>query len=335
MEDGGRYEWWVIVFKVVYVIIDDEKLKYVAQLVLSLLSLQHWMPELPVEIVTDAATYHEITTGKLKQYFKDGVAFKVVPIPEIYDKKQKSRFLKTSLREIVEGDYLFLDTDTVVCRPFPVPVAKAELALALDLNAYPQEHFRLDGMDYCYAQSGIQKPALDCFYNSGVMLVKDTEYTHQVYALWHSQWRMLVEKGFACLDQPPLHKVVQEHKLAIAILEDVWNCQLACNPFPVELLDSAYIVHYFNDEDSLLDLPQFGTEDYEAKLREFIRAPKAHLKKIYAVDYERDKAYYRSSIYHVSHLLYERTPGLFKCLDKVAAAMYGIFHGVKSLVKKG
>ena len=37
-----------------------------------------------------------------------------VDVPVQYNQMQKSRFLKTTLREIVTGDYLFIDTDTVI-----------------------------------------------------------------------------------------------------------------------------------------------------------------------------------------------------------------------------
>ena len=38
----------------------------------------------------------------------------VVNVPEHYNKVQTSRYLKTSLRQTVEGDFLFIDSDTII-----------------------------------------------------------------------------------------------------------------------------------------------------------------------------------------------------------------------------
>ena len=98
--------------KVVYVLVSNKNDYYVEMLQLSLYSLRMFHPEDIVEVVMDEKTYSRL----VKQRHRLLVDVKpiVVEIPTEYSLMQRSRYLKTRLREIIVGDFLYLDTDTVI-----------------------------------------------------------------------------------------------------------------------------------------------------------------------------------------------------------------------------
>ncbi|MFX4681913.1 hypothetical protein ABTB34_20895, partial [Acinetobacter baumannii] len=67
--------------------------------------------------------------------------FQCVDVPGCYGKTERSRFIKTTIRKHVDGDFLFIDTDTVVCRELVPP--DCELGMVYDANTRavsPQLH---------------------------------------------------------------------------------------------------------------------------------------------------------------------------------------------------
>lgn len=63
------------------------------------------------------------------------------------------------------------------------------------------------------------------YFNSGVMLVRDTPVSHNLYKEWYIQWQHSLNKGVN-LDQPSMNYVnIQLGKL-ITELPGVWNCQI-------------------------------------------------------------------------------------------------------------
>ena len=101
--------------KVVYVLVSNKNDYYVEMLQLSLYSLRIFHPDDIVEVVMDEKTYSRLV--KQKHRLLADVKPIVVEIPKEYSLMQRSRYLKTRLREIIVGDFLYLDTDTVVAGP--------------------------------------------------------------------------------------------------------------------------------------------------------------------------------------------------------------------------
>ena len=99
--------------KIVYAVSSDEQDIYLEQTVLSVFSLKRHNPDAVVEFVVDERTDKTIVGKRelILQYVNKKI---VVEVPESYDKKQTSRFLKTNLRQYIDGDFLFIDSDTVI-----------------------------------------------------------------------------------------------------------------------------------------------------------------------------------------------------------------------------
>lgn len=104
-------------YTVCYVLTDDARLAYYDELLISLSSLRGQRDDGPVLILTDEATAAELERQGRRDHRALMAQERVVATPREYSQKERSRFIKTSMREHVEGDLFFLDTDTV----FPSP----------------------------------------------------------------------------------------------------------------------------------------------------------------------------------------------------------------------
>ena len=93
--------------KIVYVVTSDETDVYLEQALLSVFSLRKHNPNAYVELVVDQNTNTTITgkRGEILKYIDNKV---VVNVPEEYNKLSRSRWLKTSLRQHIKGDFLYI-----------------------------------------------------------------------------------------------------------------------------------------------------------------------------------------------------------------------------------
>ena len=94
--------------KIVYTLVSDESDTYLEQALLSVYSLRLHNPQAIVELIVDQFTSKTIVDkrSEIRKFITDLIT---VDVPEDYTKVQKSRYLKTNLRQFVKGDYLFID----------------------------------------------------------------------------------------------------------------------------------------------------------------------------------------------------------------------------------
>lgn len=172
--------------QIVYTLISSEKDYFLEELWVSLYSFRQFHPEATVNVLVDEPTRKYMEEfPKLCDMITNIV---VVPVPEKYNAKQRSRVLKTSFRKYLKGSLLFLDTDTVVCKSLDEVDS-----LTCDIACVPEMHLPFAKMPF--APYGSVKAALgvdvhDCpyYFNSGVMYVADTEKTHEFFKRWNEKW---------------------------------------------------------------------------------------------------------------------------------------------------
>ena len=169
--------------QIVYTLISSEKDYFLEELWVSLYSLRQFHPEVTVNVLVDEST--RIYMESFPELCNMITNIVVVPVSEKYNAKQRSRVLKTSFRQYLKGNLLFLDTDTVVCKPLD------EIdSLICDIACVPEMHLPFSKMPF--APYGAVEAALgidvhDCLYyfNSGVMYVADTEKAHEFFKRWN------------------------------------------------------------------------------------------------------------------------------------------------------
>ena len=99
----------------------------------------------------------------IKKYVSEII---VVNVPDGMNKMHRSRYLKTTLRQHISGDFLFVDADTVItCDLSEIDEVDMEIAAVLDRHSPVSEHELVDGI-----KSAISKLSLNCKYSVNAVL---------------------------------------------------------------------------------------------------------------------------------------------------------------------
>lgn len=229
--------------QIVYVLVSSEKDLFLEELWASLFSLRIYHPEATVKVLVDAPTAKRIHDNPaLNEMITEVVT---VEVPKDYSPKERSREIKTQIRNIIDGDFLYIDVDTIVTHSLN------EIdSIEADLAAVPDTHLPLAQHPFGKSQINKVKSIFrtdisdsEYFYNGGVMFAKDTEKAHELYQRWHTNWvYSSFQKGDKD-DQPALIKSDSEMGYIIKCLPDVYNCQLALS---LKYFHESYIVHFFH-----------------------------------------------------------------------------------------
>lgn len=310
--------------KIVYVLVSDSKDYYYEQVLISMFSLKKRNPDAYIVVIVDNLT-NDSFCGTREQIKTLASQIIVIDLPLDYTKKIRSRYLKTSTRNIIDGDYLFIDTDTIICDSLDIiDNVSCEIGCVLDMHGLSYSGYaqqwdkdRIDEMNWGEC---IRAPR----YNSGVMLVKDTNKTREFFRLWHKNWIECKEKGIY-IDQLALRKTYCEYPIIEAI-EDEWNCMIKNQGFPY--VNKAKIIHYFYEEktnnylisnDGLLNsVKKQGCID--CTLEYLIDNPKAFLINADQMNFiEKSEVLQRA---------YYKAPFLFKSLQWITNHYFGIMSRI-------
>lgn len=232
--------------KIVYVVASLDNDFYMEQAIVSAWSARHYNLDCKIEMVCDQDTFTTLESGIRAQY---KYLFNEIHVREFLPEQrmvERSRYLKTSVREIIHGDYLYLDTDTVVCTDISyIDDFTFDVGMVLDCNS----QFKL-----CVAKGWIIPKMKEMYnidvseeiqyYNSGVMFVRDNQRTHDFYKIWHKLWLESAHKFNDMRDQQSLLKANIDMANFINEISGDLNCQVAAS---IQYLHTAHIVHFFNN----------------------------------------------------------------------------------------
>lgn len=227
--------------KIVYVLSSNDSDIFLEQILLSSYSLKLYNPNCHAVLVVDENTEKNIIDQRIQimSHIDERI---VVNIPFDLSKKEASRFLKTTLREHIHGDYLFLDGDTIICQSLAeIDNCPYDVAAVLDRHNYIHEGLI---SEFSLIGHSVSQENDKLYFNSGVMYVKDTKLTHNLYKAWYQNWNEWRIKKNICIDQPTLAKVNSQMGFVIKELSGIWNCQILGNG--LKFLHEAYIIHFYN-----------------------------------------------------------------------------------------
>lgn len=253
--------------KIVYDVISSERDDYFEQAWVSMSSLRHFNPKVHVVLLTDeqtAQTIEKTYRKKAKQLIDDIV---VVPFDKQYSNKEKSRWIKTSMRRLVKGDFLFIDADTIVAGALDESYFDSFpnfIGAVHDYNCSSQivchsEIFKIMYVNRLKSIYGIDYKKETDVYNSGVLFVKDVPEAYALFDAWHKNWLIAKGKG-VCLDQLPLVKTCQDMGNPIQSMSGIYNCQVK---FSIQYLHKAIILHTFSHQQDSSLSPILGTYIYD------------------------------------------------------------------------
>lgn len=309
--------------KIAYVLTSTPKDVYLEQAFVSMNSIKYYMPDAHITLVVDEKTSETFTsTRKKMSSFADEIV--IVPLNKSYSTKLRSRLLKTNLRNYIKGDYLFIDTDTVICHPmYEVEKFKSEIAAVYDTHSiFEFNPYR----DMCLEHGHKLNWSIETekeYFNSGVIYVKDTPKTHDFFTLWQKNYLDSYSKGVS-MDQPSFAKTNFEFDHIIRPLSGIWNCQFKHG---VRFLKDAKIVHYFVTNVSKGGSPPFLLNKREVfdtikqegiineTINEIIKDPFcgiADVTHLYSGD---DLIFFRTMSYRRIYKLYKNNRHIFNIID--------------------
>lgn len=212
--------------KLVYVLTCAPEKHYIEQALMAVYSARHWNPEANIVLLVDDKT-DGLLTGKRAEILQYVSEKKVVSFDDDSTSPMyRSRWIKTSARNLVDGDFMYVDCDTIVCRSLDdIDSFKCKV------GAVWESHLRVE--DFCDSlkkkvireneKLGIDIISEKEYYQGGVMYVKDLPETHELYEKWHANWMESQRMGLP-IDEPALAKAnFQTHHL-IKRIPDCYNC---------------------------------------------------------------------------------------------------------------
>lgn len=232
--------------KIVYVLVSNDEDCYLEQTLISVYSCRRYNEDAHISVVLDKDTEMSLKgrRSEIKKYVTD---FVVVDIPSTYNNMQRSRYLKTQLREFVSGDFLYVDSDTVVADDLSAidsvdydiaAVPDSNRCLPISDSGYTSDSYIIHNTNKLGWPSVLGYPN----YNGGLLLVRECELSHKFYKRWYELWQECVTKGMN-IDMPALCRTNIEFGCCIKELEGIWNCQIQRQGLP--LLPEAKIIHCF------------------------------------------------------------------------------------------
>lgn len=267
--------------KFVYALISGNGDCYTEQTLVSIYTLRRHNPEAHIALVTDNDTIASLTGNRaqIKEYADEIIA---VNLPTELSPVQRSRYIKTSLRQNVDGDFLYIDNDTIVIAPLDdLEKSDCEMAAVLDLHSTDNNSRKLkEYMEITHNDSltKVMDGEGDIrYFNGGVLFVRDTEATHRLYADWHRIWNEERVKYGVDIDQPSFAQANIANDCLIKEMDGRYNCQIS-TPNAKRHLVSARIIHYFhssqNEQFYIYEvLKRIKMEGLTAELQKIIDSP--------------------------------------------------------------
>lgn len=243
--------------KLVYVVVSNEKDIYLEQAYISMYSAKYYMPDVHITLITDTIS-KESFKGSREEELKYVDELVCIDIDKKYNAQQRSRILKTSVRKHIKGDFLFIDSDTIVVKPLDeIDNCDYDIAACWDSHSdFKSNPYR----DMCLKHGKLLEWPIEEeteYFNSGIIYVKDNESCHQFYELWNKNWLEGLEKGVS-MDQPAFAKTNYMLGHTIKKLNDIWNCELKHG---IRYLKDSKIVHYLCTNVILNDKAPFILND--------------------------------------------------------------------------
>ena len=211
--------------KIVYVLTSAPEKKYIEQALLSVYTARNYNPTANIILIVDDQT-KALLTGKRAEVLKYITDIIVVNLDSEMSMMDKSRWLKTNVRNLLKGDFLFIDCDTLITQSL-IGIDNCKHSIA----AVPESHLPIkrfnnylyDKVNNLSAKIGWNIDEEKYYFSSGVIYVKDISENYELFDKWHRYWIEGREKGIS-IDQPSFAKANIAMNRPIKILSGIWNC---------------------------------------------------------------------------------------------------------------
>jgi hypothetical protein len=230
---------------VCYALSLDEEELYADLVAISALSLRRVHPFCLITVLTDDTT-HRMFRHRFERFSLDGMDVKSLGAYE-GGASFRSRFVKTQARSALDGDFLYLDADTL---------ALADLSKLLECHApiagavnrsddAPAGTFPVWALSE-YDQLGWGLPS-GPYLNAGVIFWKDCAKARALGELWHKSWLRYASTFANPRDQPTFNYSLFALGIKPEIMDECFNARPRATP---KITNSPRLYHfYFLDEE--------------------------------------------------------------------------------------
>ena len=238
--------------------------------------LRYAHPEAEIICLCDAASHRALEAARhpLLEVVDRALPVETPDAPPGY----RNRFVKTRMRQVLEGDFVYFDSDTLVVDRIdellscPAPMAgMPNLTVTDDPSA-------IDSLGRAvFEMMGWQLPH-KTYINGGVLLLRDCEPTHRFARLWHEKWLAWSGRGkytdqpalnidlVGHADQPSLNSALADSAINYKVLGKRFNSQI--NERPSISLERAAVWHFNFSQSGLLGgLPKSLLDEAIARFR--------------------------------------------------------------------
>ena len=260
--------------KYVYVLTSTPKDLYYEQALMSAYSLRNHMPDAEIIVLVDnktnASFNEENKRTALQKYASQIIC---IDFEDSVPNVDRSRLIKTSIPEYVDGSFLYIDCDTIICDDLSeIEKEDAVTGGVLDGHVMLNEHIHKKyflARDKKLGFSGTK--ALSANINGGLILAKaDTpqhqEQTKELFRQWNEIWKYSAYEKHDKHDQSALNEANYRTGLKMVLLPGEWNCQPSHGG--LAFLKDAKIIHYYSSEFSGKNyIPYYKLADKELQMR--------------------------------------------------------------------
>lgn len=213
--------------KFLYVLVSHENDIFYEQTLVSILSLRHHHPDAFISLMVDDRTAENLIgfRADIKNRINE---YKVVPLEKSLSNKIRSRHLKTNMRNLIEGDFLYIDGDTVIAEPLNASFGEdCDVGAVCDLHARENDNYRIKHKKFNKNREflGFSLSFNNLYFNGGVIYAKDNDKAYEFFNMWHHLYLFCTENGIDT-DQISLNETNHRLEFPIKELPGEWNCQV-------------------------------------------------------------------------------------------------------------
>lgn len=227
--------------RICYVVTSGGHDVYSAMTRLSVASVRISSPDIRVSVICDTDTDLAIkSTGDSLRHEVDEW---LVHSSMYQEPAARNRDLKTKLRLLIDGPFMFLDSDTLV---------RADMAAAFcgggDLAAAANNSSDIYAEQIVPANQKIVhsmgwNTRSDVYFNGGVLFYDDSPNARLFAEEWHTKWTESYSKGHGVYDQPALNAAIFAKSIECARLDTIFNTQIVNN---LMASPDAVVWHYYS-----------------------------------------------------------------------------------------
>ena len=225
--------------KYLYVLVGSKKGFYCEQTLVSMASLKRIEPASFITLLVDNQTEVDCKK-KIERIRKYVDEYIIVPIEEDFPAIARSRYIKTTMRKYVEGDFLYVDADTIWNAPVEKNDFTHDIMGVLDGHCLLADHPLKKGIEEDFRKVGYN-PEVERYVNGGVLFSKDSDVSRKFYDLWHETWRH-TSLSRCFIDMPSLNYAIKRIGDSFALLPDSYNVQISRS---WEYFPHAKLIHFF------------------------------------------------------------------------------------------